>query len=130
VYKLVDPDAEDGILVYIKTSITGDESPDVINYQREHPDFPHQTTADQWFTESQFESYRRLGQHVVEQLCKPIERIARPASGAATHAIRAYTKEVFQHLRDHWPVAGGVDKDASSTTSEKISQDSPATKDS
>ena len=102
-YKLVDPDAEDGILVYIKTSITGDESPDVINYQRQHPDFPHQTTADQWFTESQFESYRRLGQHVVQELCEPIERISRPVPDTTTQMIRAYTKSVFEHLQKHWP---------------------------
>ena len=30
-----------------------------------HKDFPHDTTADQWFDKSQFESYRRLGQFVV-----------------------------------------------------------------
>jgi len=67
-YECVDPDATPGILVYLKTSLTGDEPSDVLNYHREHADFPHQTTADQWFTESQFESYRRLGQHVVEKL--------------------------------------------------------------
>jgi hypothetical protein len=53
--------------VYLKTSLTGDESADVQNYHREHADFPHQTAADR-FTESQFESYRRLEQHVVEKL--------------------------------------------------------------
>jgi hypothetical protein len=26
-----------------------------------HEEFPHETTVDQWFTESQFESYRSLG---------------------------------------------------------------------
>jgi hypothetical protein len=39
-----------------------------LNYQTAHADFPQQTTADQWFTESQFESYRRLGQHIVETM--------------------------------------------------------------
>jgi hypothetical protein len=59
---------EDGVLVYIKPSLTSDESADVLNYKAHHPDFPHQPTADQWFTESQFESYRALGQHVVQTL--------------------------------------------------------------
>ena len=34
----------------------------------EHKDFPHDSTAEQWFTESQFESYRRLGQRVVARI--------------------------------------------------------------
>jgi hypothetical protein len=34
---------------------------DVLSYALEHADFPHQTTANQFFTESQFESYRALG---------------------------------------------------------------------
>lgn len=65
-YEKSDPVARNGILVYIKTSLTSDESVDVLNYKSEYRDFPHQSTADQWFTESQFESYRALGQHVIE----------------------------------------------------------------
>ena len=57
-------EASIGYLVYIKTSLTGDEPADVLEYRKLHPGFPHQTTADQWFTESQFESYRRLGYHI------------------------------------------------------------------
>jgi hypothetical protein len=63
-----------GIFVYIKASLTGDEPADVLNYQTANPSFPHQTTADQWFTESQFESYRRLGQHVVEAMFAQVEK--------------------------------------------------------
>jgi hypothetical protein len=33
----------------------------VRQYQRANHDFPQQSTADQWYDESQFESYRRLG---------------------------------------------------------------------
>ncbi len=53
--------APDGRLIYVKPTIRGDEPADVLNYESSHPDFPHQTTADQWFSESQFESYRALG---------------------------------------------------------------------
>jgi hypothetical protein len=53
-----------GIVVYIKSSLTGDEPADVLNYKKEDPCFPHDSTSNQWFTESQFESYRRLGHHV------------------------------------------------------------------
>ncbi|HEX2252278.1 MAG TPA: hypothetical protein VHQ65_03315 [Thermoanaerobaculia bacterium] len=64
-YDKVDPEAAPGILVYLKASLTGDEPPDVLNYAAEHPEFPHESTADQWFGEAQFESYRKLGEHVV-----------------------------------------------------------------
>ncbi len=67
-YDLADPLGEPGVFVYVKASLTGDEPPDVLNYQTAHPAFPHESTADQWFSESQFESYRRLGQHVIEAM--------------------------------------------------------------
>jgi hypothetical protein len=61
-YREVDgDDAEDGHLLYIKAGLRWNESPDILSYALEHPDFPHESTADQWFTESQFESYRHLG---------------------------------------------------------------------
>jgi hypothetical protein len=56
---------EPGLLIYLKPGVYGDESADVQDYAVKHKDFPHDTTADQWFDESQFESYRRLGQFVV-----------------------------------------------------------------
>jgi hypothetical protein len=31
------------------------------NYALAEPAFPQQSTADQWFNEAQFESYRKLG---------------------------------------------------------------------
>ncbi len=37
---------------------------DVWQYAKLHPTFPHQTTADQWFDELQFESYRALGEFI------------------------------------------------------------------
>ncbi|MBS0346529.1 MAG: hypothetical protein JSR69_08710 [Proteobacteria bacterium] len=53
-----------GQILYFKPSLTGDEPADVLQYRNQHSGFPHQTTADQWFDESQFESYRKLGQHI------------------------------------------------------------------
>ncbi len=55
---------EQGILLYIKNSLTGDEPTDLINYKLEEPSFPHHNTIDQFFSESQFESYRQLGYHM------------------------------------------------------------------
>jgi hypothetical protein len=59
-------DAKAGTILYIKSSITGNEAADVYNYRLQHAPFPQDSTLDQWFSESQFESYRRLGQQVVD----------------------------------------------------------------
>ncbi|MBI4911848.1 MAG: patatin-like phospholipase family protein [Acidobacteria bacterium] len=50
-----------GTLIYLKPVLRGDEPADVAAYARAHPAFPHEGTQDQFFSESQFESYRRLG---------------------------------------------------------------------
>lgn len=68
-YSTVDESANDGYLIYIKPTIFGDEPPDVSNYAAAHPEFPHEPTTDQWFSESQLESYRLLGLHTLESIC-------------------------------------------------------------
>jgi hypothetical protein len=59
-----------GYLVYIKASITGRESADILQYAKTHNTFPHETTANQFFNESQFESYRHLGSYIVETIAQ------------------------------------------------------------
>src|SRR6185436_16809318 len=59
----------DGILIYIKASMIGDEPRDVINYEQSSKDFPQEVIVDQWFSESQFESYRALGSHIIDAIC-------------------------------------------------------------
>ncbi|MFZ0774223.1 MAG: patatin-like phospholipase family protein [Candidatus Sulfotelmatobacter sp.] len=54
-----------GYLIYLKASMSGDEDVAVTQYRSVHPSFPHETTADQFFSEDQFESYRMLGQHIL-----------------------------------------------------------------
>jgi hypothetical protein len=54
--------ARDGYIIIFKPSITGNDGADVRQYALQNPAFPHTTTANQWFGESQFESYRRLGE--------------------------------------------------------------------
>ncbi|MFI5015644.1 MAG: hypothetical protein ACHQAY_25185 [Hyphomicrobiales bacterium] len=54
---------EHGVLVYIKASMSGDESDLIRDYRRRNADFPDQTTLDQFFSEEQFEVYRALGFH-------------------------------------------------------------------
>ncbi len=67
-YSRVDPGAEDGILIYLKPSLTGEEPVDVLEYASKHESFPHEPTTDQFFDESQFESYRQLGEHMAVEV--------------------------------------------------------------
>jgi Patatin-like phospholipase len=59
----------DGELVYIKPACYGEEPRDIYEYFRNHTAFPHEPTSDQFFSESQFESYRMLGIHSMEKVC-------------------------------------------------------------
>ncbi|HSU12568.1 patatin-like phospholipase family protein [Longimicrobium sp.] len=64
-------DAADGVLLYVKPALYGRGKPvpyDVWSYAGASPLFPHESTADQWFDESQFESYRALGLHALTQI--------------------------------------------------------------
>ncbi|MFL6658332.1 MAG: peptidoglycan-binding protein [Massilia sp.] len=113
-YERVDRDAPAGTLLYIKPSLLGKECAEVLNYRKTNAAFPHETTADQWFDETQFESYRSLGYwiakialgdaaaaamkpgelgHDVEKLCDEIdkkwgEKRRRPG-GATIHQMPA-----------------------------------------
>lgn len=84
-YSHVDGKSEPGMLLYIKPSLNGNEPTDVTNYHSKYKSFPHQTTADQWFDESQFESYRCLGTHIVDEILKDkdVREFFRKAAGEA-----------------------------------------------
>ena len=68
-YSAIDQSAADGVLVYLKPTLTGDEPVDVASYARAHETFPQQSTTNQWFDTAQFESYRSLGLHTVASVC-------------------------------------------------------------
>lgn len=61
-----------GKLIYVKPGFLADAPADVRAYAAGDPKFPHDSTINQWFTESQFESYRTLGLHVAGLLCGPL----------------------------------------------------------
>ncbi|HZJ17155.1 MAG TPA: patatin-like phospholipase family protein [Chthoniobacteraceae bacterium] len=71
-YSVIDGPGTDGQLLYIKPVIGGEEPTDIAHYASAHPDFPHEPTTDQWFSESQFESYRALGFHAVSAVCQGV----------------------------------------------------------
>ena len=90
-YDLADANASKGILIYLKPSLTGQEPTDILDYAGKHPDFPHETTADQFFDESQFESYRKLGTHIVDEVFH--DTMSNPARDE---------DHLFEELRDRW----------------------------
>jgi hypothetical protein len=50
-----------GILILVKPNVSSGLPVDLVNFKAENPDFPQQTTADQFFSEAQWESYSQLG---------------------------------------------------------------------
>jgi len=90
-YNDVDPAAEPGQLLYLKASLNNNEPLDVRSYADEHPDFPHQSTGDQFFDESQFESYRALGLHVARETFNKAQ------------APLQNLQQAFTEIARHWP---------------------------
>jgi hypothetical protein len=69
-YEQVDGEGvPDGVIVYIKPACYGNEPRDIYEYFKSNESFPHESTSDQFFSESQFESYRMLGLHTMQLLC-------------------------------------------------------------
>jgi patatin-like phospholipase len=80
-----------GWMLYLKLAITGTEPRYVLDYRRQNPAFPHQTTANQFYDEAQFEAYRALGEFAAESLFR--EEIVGPCMPTD---LRAW----FQKLAD------------------------------
>lgn len=65
----------DSLLLIIKPSVIGTEPLDILEYRAEHPEFPQESTLDQFFDEAQWESYRKLGNHIGENIFNHITDI-------------------------------------------------------
>ncbi len=63
------------LILFAKPVLSGDEPLDVAEYRDVHAEFPHESTADQFFDEAQWESYRKLGEHSAEQLLGPMSEL-------------------------------------------------------
>ena len=101
-YEQADRTRAPGTLLYLKSSLTGNEPSDVLRYASLHPEFPHQSTADQNFDESQFESYRALGYHVGREVFDA----ARARQGTPLPPA-----EMFRLLRQRWTPAAPAPAD-------------------
>jgi hypothetical protein len=104
-------DGTTGDLLYIKPTLTGDEPSDVVEYRTAHSDFPHDSTLNQFFTESQFESYRTLGYHIVRNVFSESRFREQPGGNTnGKHKLpanggkraRQGLDELFDELRQRW----------------------------
>ncbi|MEO0470667.1 MAG: patatin-like phospholipase family protein [Bacteroidota bacterium] len=67
------PNNTKGTLVYLKSSLNNCDLPvNIYNYRKLNEDFPHQSTADQYFDDAQFEAYRSLGFHIAGEAAQKI----------------------------------------------------------
>jgi len=116
-------DDRQGVLLYLKSSLLRDDSleaalpsteafltsemrtddrqydynPYIAHYKSRHPDFPHQTTADQFFDEKQFECYRALGFMVAQRSIGDWQVPAR----ADAEALISYRPTRGRHIREN-----------------------------
>lgn len=89
--------APSGLMVIVKPSLNASLPIDILNYHQANPAFPQQTTADQFFSEAQWESYHQLGQALGSLINAPLlERLlANPMAymeddhGATASAVAA-----------------------------------------
>lgn len=83
-----------GRVLFFKPTLTGDEPPDVQQYQTRNRAFPHESTVDQFYDEPQWESYRRLGEHCARAV---MGRVGEPR-----RKDTAFLDHVFAEMRDRW----------------------------
>lgn len=110
---IVYADGSTGTLLYLKPTLTGTEPTDIAHYATAHPTFPHESTADQFFDEAQFESYRRLGDFVATSAIGPaLERAGAAGASAPRTALGVHDsglkERILIELRHQWiaPVTG------------------------
>jgi hypothetical protein len=70
--RIVYPDDRQALFVYVKSSVRASETFDLWQYRAVHPQFPHDSTFNQFFDAEQFESYRELGYQIGVALCREL----------------------------------------------------------
>ncbi|MEL7448399.1 MAG: hypothetical protein AAFN78_04275 [Pseudomonadota bacterium] len=80
-----------GRLLYIKPLMRSGLTADVYAYWRQNPDFPNQSTANQFFGEQQFSAYQALGRQIVDGIAgeEPVESLQALIQRAASHGGEA-----------------------------------------
>jgi predicted acylesterase/phospholipase RssA len=62
------PEMRQGLIIWFKPRVLPKHPADIKQYKWQAEEFPQQTTADQWFDEAQFESYRQLGETAAQMI--------------------------------------------------------------
>jgi hypothetical protein len=78
-------------LLWLRPCVLGNEPIDVLNYRARHPEFPEQSTGDQFFDDAQWESYRRLGEFMAWTVFKQLRsQEGSPADGWKPFEIASF----------------------------------------
>jgi hypothetical protein len=81
-----------GTFVYVKSGMIKDLSFSAKGYKAKFPEFPNQSTVDQFFDPAQFEAYRELGFASVSALSKAYELSSTRDASALVTALSARSK--------------------------------------
>ncbi len=105
-----------GYLVLVKPNLSSGMTADLVNFKRDHPDFPQETTTDQFFGEAQWESYFKLGRIIGGHL-----------DAALLHQLPASAIERFEDdVGARAQRVAGKDVDANETSDAKAASRLPA----
>jgi hypothetical protein len=107
-YEVVDgKGAPDGRLIYFKPVLCGTEPRDILHYYSRNKAFPQEPTLDQFFGESQFESYRRLGEFAVDSVYGKLSGSGRTAWYDVVASAYGYVNTT--ECREDW-VPSGIER--------------------
>ena len=93
-------DGSEGDLIYVTTTLFKGLGLQTLGYRAANPDFPDQTTADQFFDEAQFEAYRQLGYSVGQaviadrECCRIFKNRLDATLPTQNHPVRAFFRRV------------------------------------
>ena len=93
--------ATQGYFIYLKASVSGDESLDVLEYYRRNPSFPHEATSDQLFEADRFESYRALGEHTINSVFTSESMSVENYRGLLSSPVDAYIDHLVAGMKRH-----------------------------
>jgi hypothetical protein len=93
------PEGGKGSIIYFKPGFYGlDEPADVRAYAAANAKFPHESTLNQWFGESQFESYRSLGAYVIKKIGDEQDKLAQKGKLKATSDLGRFVEAAKAYL--------------------------------
>ena len=78
------------MLIYPKATFIKKLSADLHGFRRANPDFPDQSTSNQFFGEKQFEAYRELGFQLTFEMLRRLR-----ASDQGTSALEHRAKDLL-----------------------------------